>query len=336
MKNPLILALALAATAAAQKPAKTEPRGVATVETVVLEGVAPLHRVGNLLLAGQPSAEALRTLASGGATAVLDLRRGVEQRGYDEAALTEELGLAYTELGFGGPDPLTDSILHDARALLREHRQKGEGDLVVHCASSNRVGAVWLTSRVLDEGVAWERALEEAHSVGLGSPLLEEAARLYVLGAGNQEFGRLKEELRSALPGVARTTVGQLAEEIAGDTPPVLIDARSAEEYAVSHLRGARRAETVDEALNLLQGVEPGRAVVVYCSVGYRSGYLARDLAARDVANVSNLEGSIFEWANTGHPVYRGDERVRVVHPYDEEWGRFLRRDLWAEPAREK
>jgi rhodanese-related sulfurtransferase len=260
----------------------------------------------------------------------------VEQRGYDESGLTEELGLAYTVLGFGGPDPLTDEIFHNTRALLRDHRQTGEGDLLLHCGSSIRVGAVWLTSRVLDEGVAWEQALEEAQRVGLRSPALEEAARLYVLGAGNQEFGKLKEEIRAKLPGVAGVSVERLAQALEQDPAPLLIDSRAAEEYAVSHLPGARRAQTVDEALTLLEGLEPGRDVVVYCSVGYRSGYLARDLAAKDVANVRNLEGSIFEWANTGHPVYRGTERVEVVHPYDKKWGRFLRRDLWAEPASAK
>ena len=43
---------------------------------------------------------------------------------------------------------------------------------------------------------------------------------------------------------------------------------------------------------------------------------------------VYNLEGSIFAWANEGRPVYRGKERVQVVHPYDKIWGRLLKKSL--------
>jgi hypothetical protein len=52
---------------------------------------------------------------------------------------------------------------------------------------------------------------------------------------------------------------------------------------------------------------------------------------------VYNLEGSIFEWANSGRPVYRGEERVSVVHPYGARWERLLDRALRADsptPAR--
>jgi len=34
-----------------------------------------------------------------------------------------------------------------------------------------------------------------------------------------------------------------------------------------------------------------------------------------DAADASNLEGSIFEWANQGLEVVKGDEPVTLVHP---------------------
>ena len=49
---------------------------------------------------------------------------------------------------------------------------------------------------------------------------------------------------------------------------------------------------------------------------------------ARGFTNVRNLEGSIFEWANQGHPVERAGAPVNEVHPYDESWGTLLREDL--------
>ena len=80
-----------------------------------------------------------------------------------------------------------------------------------------------------------------------------------------------------------------------------------------------------------LEASDPGRTVVVYCSVGYRSSRLAEKLRARGIENVFNLEGSLFQWANEGRPLYRGDERVYEAHPYDDEWGQLLDRRLWAE-----
>lgn len=108
----------------------------------------------------------------------------------------------------------------------------------------------------------------------------------------------------------------------------LLLDAREPEEYAVSHLRGAQPAPSKDEALKALQGVPADQRIVLYCSVGYRSSELAQFLMKKGYTEVYNLEGSIFAWANEGRPVYRGKERVQVVHPYDKIWGRLLKKSL--------
>ena len=71
-------------------------------------------------------------------------------------------------------------------------------------------------------------------------------------------------------------------------------------------------------------------SIVVYCSIGYRSARLARELEQQGVEGVLNLEGSIFEWANSGHGVEREGEAVSEVHPYDEDWGRLLDQELWS------
>ena len=149
--------------------------------------------------------------------------------------------------------------------------------------------------------------------------------------ARSREWRLLEQQIRDAFPDVPITTVDELASRMErGDPAPLLLDARAEEEFAVSHLDGARRAQTLDEALALLPGESRAREIVVYCSVGYRSAHLARDLQQAGYTNVANLEGSIFAWANAGRPVYRGGEPVREVHPYDEEWGRFLERSRWS------
>lgn len=108
----------------------------------------------------------------------------------------------------------------------------------------------------------------------------------------------------------------------------LLLDAREPEEYAVSHLQDARSVSSKDEALKALQGVSSNRPIVLYCSVGHRSSELAQFLMKKGYTEVYNLEGSIFAWANEGRPVYRGKERVKVVHPYDKTWGRLLKESL--------
>ena len=126
-------------------------------------------------------------------------------------------------------------------------------------------------------------------------------------------------------PDVPTISTDELAGRLDGDGPvPVLLDARAAGEFGVSHLLGARLAASADDALLALAEVPETTLVVVYCSVGYRSAVLARELLARGRSGVYNLDGSIFRWANEGRPVYRDGEPVGEVHPYDSRWGQLL------------
>jgi len=294
----------------------------------VLGDAGTVHTVGPLWLAGQPSAADLEALATEGVELVIDLRLPEEDRGYDEAATVEALGMRYVNPAFGSAEDLTDEVFERVRDLLRRNADKG---VLLHCKAASRVAAVWLAARVLDEGVPYEVALEEARRVGLRSEELRERTRTYVLEAGGPSWGALKAEIRSKFPDVERTSVDELAARLdAGDGAPILLDVRAPQEYEVSHLPGARLATDRDGALKALAGAAKDDDIVVYCSVGYRSASLARELAKAGYTHVRNLEGSIFEWANTGHPVVHGDEPTKLVHPYDANWGRLLERSLWS------
>jgi len=123
-----------------------------------------------------------------------------------------------------------------------------------------------------------------------------------------------------------------LAERLSDSTAtrPILLDARSPEEYAVSHLPGARRVDPEEKEFPVLDTLSRDTLLVVYCSVGYRSARITKRLREKGFHNVTNLKGSIFRWANEGRPVVRNDRPVRAVHPYDQTWGTLLNDTLHA------
>jgi rhodanese-related sulfurtransferase len=136
-------------------------------------------------------------------------------------------------------------------------------------------------------------------------------------------WGLLNRWIRWRFPDVAMISCEELAALLAGVGPaPVLIDARGAEEFAVSHLAGARRLSTVGAIA--AGGLEPGRSIVIYCSVGYRSALLVRLLRQAGVRDVRNLEGSLFHWANLGLPLECAGPTQRQVHPFHPCWGLLL------------
>ncbi len=143
----------------------------------------------------------------------------------------------------------------------------------------------------------------------------------------------IRKMIRGKFPGVAQLSTEGLQtwldEAVEGERP-LLLDVRASAEYEVSHLRGALSAPSGEAALQVLKDVPTGHPVVLYCSLGYRSSEMAVYLQNEGVGKVYNLEGSIFAWANEGRPVYRGDERVHVVHPYDRLWGKLLKKVLRA------
>ncbi len=146
-----------------------------------------------------------------------------------------------------------------------------------------------------------------------------------LLAAAQQSLSAQKAIIAARFPAVRWVTTGTLARWMGrgGHAGPVILDARAPEEFRVSHLRGARRVDPDLEDVSSL-GIDPGARIVVYCSVGWRSGAIASRLEQAGYRQVYNLEGGIFRWANEGRAMYRGDHVVHRVHPYDQAWGRML------------
>ena len=102
---------------------------------------------------------------------------------------------------------------------------------------------------------------------------------------------------------------------------PVVLDARSEAEFEISHLRTARRIDPYTPSIKPLAGFPKDTAIVVYSSAGYRGARVASWLGEQGYPKVQNLGSSLFQWANEGKPLFRGDRPAATVHPYDGSWG---------------
>jgi len=143
----------------------------------------------------------------------------------------------------------------------------------------------------------------------------------------------VKQTIRKEFPEVPCISTQELFDNLSNsDTiKPVLLDARASEEFTVSHIQDAYNAENKKSALMILENMLKDTLIVVYCSVGYRSAAMVKELMAEGYTNIYNLEGSVFEWANNGWPVYTAKNKlVKSVHPYDKRWGALLKKELRA------
>ncbi len=138
-------------------------------------------------------------------------------------------------------------------------------------------------------------------------------------------FTLLKWLIRWRFSTVSRMTTVQLAQK-SEESAPVLLDARSEEEYAVSHLDRAQLITHAPDAPlpEFLREMEKDTPIVVYCSVGYRSAKVAQQLKQAGFGQVFNLEGGLFEWANEGRSMVRDGQPTSSVHPYNATWGKLV------------
>jgi len=141
----------------------------------------------------------------------------------------------------------------------------------------------------------------------------------------NLSWQTLKSQIRDEFPAVEHISIAEFEQRVGDATPAdvLIVDVRAPEEFEMSHLKGAVNLEEAEAILALAQQQQVEQ-IVIYCSVGYRSARMADQLEQQGWDAVVNLEGSIFEWANSGRTVFVEDEPVEVVHPFDPFWGQLL------------
>lgn len=120
--------------------------------------------------AGQPDEAALEAVAEEGYVAVIDLRSEAEDRGMNEKEVVEALGMQYISLPVAGADGVTFENAEALDAILAGI----DGPVLLHCASSNRVGGI-LALRERMNGASAEDSMELGLAAGMRSPALQEA-----------------------------------------------------------------------------------------------------------------------------------------------------------------
>ena len=121
---------------------------------------------------GRLQASDIAALKRAGISEDIDLSLSTETPGFDEATAMRAAGITYRNLPISGASSLTRENVVLFNQLLID---AGSRPTVVHCASSNRVGAMIALRAALIDGQSSEAALVEGRRWGLKS--LEPAVR---------------------------------------------------------------------------------------------------------------------------------------------------------------
>jgi uncharacterized protein (TIGR01244 family) len=140
-------------------------------------GVTNYTRVdATVACAGATPTQALPEIKKNGFASVINFRTPQEAgANIDEAKATAaQVGLKYIHLPFQTPTP------EIADAFLKAVADPANQPVYIHCASANRVGAMWYIKRVKLDGWDNDRAMKEAEAIGLRAPNLKQFALDYV------------------------------------------------------------------------------------------------------------------------------------------------------------
>ena len=111
------------------------------------------------------------------------------------------------------------------------------------------------------------------------------------------------------------------------DNNIILLDAREANEYEVSHLKNAIFVgfDKFDSNKTTEKLKDKNKKIIVYCSLGVRSEKIGEKLLKLGYTNVYNLYGGIFDWKNNNFAVVDSTNQITEnVHAFSKSWGKYL------------
>ena len=88
----------------------------------------------------------------------------------------------------------------------------------------------------------------------------------------------------------------QLSAACSSDTPPIILDVRTRQEYEIARLESAILLP-MDEIAGRLDEIPGDRDIVVLCHHGIRSMHVAMWLDSKGFSAIYNLTGGIDRWS---------------------------------------
>ena len=160
---PAIVLLLAAASAVAQEPIH-EPKKLDRTDFQ-----NTIADVGPAFVAGQPTADALRSMKAAGVTTVINLRTQPEmdnrqQVPFDEEALVKELGMKYVHIPLGGPDtPYTPAAV----TAVNDAMKAAGGKVLLHCTVAWRASHMWAAYLATYRGYTLEQATQAGAAINM-------------------------------------------------------------------------------------------------------------------------------------------------------------------------
>ncbi|MFP6596609.1 MAG: methyltransferase domain-containing protein [Candidatus Hydrogenedentota bacterium] len=145
---------------------------LSSYQTVTVGDTSNVSSAGNgkYYFAGQPTEADLTTFAHMGVKTVLNIRSQgeIDGLGFDEAAAAEAAGMRYVNIPMGREMPSDVD-------LGRIFDELDKGEVLLHCASSNRVGGVWGMYQLKRGGLDIEGAIAAGKSAGMRAEVFQKA-----------------------------------------------------------------------------------------------------------------------------------------------------------------
>jgi sodium/bile acid cotransporter 7 len=135
------------------------------------------------------------------------------------------------------------------------------------------------------------------------------------LGTNIERVDVLYQESKLQFPDVPDISAEELMERKKAEII-ILVDNRKQEEMAISMIPGAISIQEFEENTDRFIGMK----VVVYCTIGDRSGHYTKRLRKQNI-EAYNLKGGVLSWAHArGTFLDNEGEETHLVHVYGSKW----------------
>lgn len=139
-------------------------------------GVPRLSKSASVYFSGQPTQEGLKALSDSGVKIVVNLRSTKEMQtkvDFNEAIVVESLGMKYVHIPVM-PSSFSPEDVDRLREVLAMNQNT---QILIHCASSNRVGGMWAAYLNRELGFDVDKAIKHGKNAGLRSDSMINATK---------------------------------------------------------------------------------------------------------------------------------------------------------------